>query len=78
MSGTYGFDCVRNALAGASDERYVGLSADGSAASTRVMANANASRSSKPRRGAAKRIPAKKLADLFKALGLPGGIAELG
>jgi hypothetical protein len=102
VSGTYGFDCVRNELAGASDERYVGLSADGSGnmhlldtTTGRVLGYEHEEGRFDPKRGfddldafafamtrveaaAAKRIPAKKLADLFKALGLPGGTAELG
>lgn len=100
MSGTYGFDCVRNEMAGTTDERYVGLSADGSGnmhlldtTTGRVLGYEHEEGRFDPRRGfddldafamtrveaaAAKRIPAKKLADLFKALGLPGGTAELG
>ncbi|MDC0716098.1 hypothetical protein [Nannocystis bainbridge] len=102
VSGTYGFDCVKQGLAGAADERYVGLSADGSGnmhlldtTTGRVLGYEHESDSFDAERGfadldafafamprveaaASKRIPAKKLAELFKALGLTGGLAELG
>ncbi|MCY1054423.1 hypothetical protein [Nannocystis sp. SCPEA4] len=102
VSGSYGFDCVRNGLAGAADDRYVGLSSDGSGnmhlldtTTGRVLGWEHEGDGFDDRRGfddldafafamarveaaAAKRIPAKKLADLFNALGLAGAVFELG